>query len=160
MTDNKHTQEPWHFDGWNGTVTGISGNVFSGTHAAVWAKDNDTLICPTGIAGLDDESVANAQRIVACVNACAGIPTDELEKFGPDFLSHYTAMKEVEAVVDERDSAKAMLNFIFTRGVTFYAQHPSYMPYAICYKQNNGERGTVVHDSFESAIKSAMERTI
>jgi hypothetical protein len=34
-----------------------------------------------------DEDEANARRIGACVNACAGIPTEELEGMAPGLLA-------------------------------------------------------------------------
>lgn len=74
MSEQMHTPEPWHVDGWRGLVQGSRKH--EGTHYAVWAADDDTMICPTG---LDAESEANARRIVACVNACAGLDTDTLE---------------------------------------------------------------------------------
>lgn len=64
----KHTAEPWHL-----------GNGFLAIYDQYgW-----------GVAGLTKhphqvlgERTANARRIVACVNACRGLSTDELEKHG------------------------------------------------------------------------------
>lgn len=55
----QHTQEPWH--------------IFEGTVQS----DTNWTICDarTKLKNAD----ANARRIVACVNACAGIPTERLE---------------------------------------------------------------------------------
>lgn len=61
---NKHEREPWVLGGCSGRmVTTPSGYVGDGFIADVDTKDN-------------------ARRIVACVNACRGLPTDELEQKG------------------------------------------------------------------------------
>lgn len=61
---NKHEREPWVLGGCSGRmVTTPSGYVGDGFIADVDTKDN-------------------ARRIVACVNACRGLPTEELEQKG------------------------------------------------------------------------------
>lgn len=61
---NKHEREPWVLGGCSGRmVTTPSGYVGDGFIADVDTKDN-------------------ARRIVVCVNACRGLPTDELEQKG------------------------------------------------------------------------------
>jgi len=59
----QHTEEPWHVD----TPLG---------HLSIFSAEGNCII-PTypGI------KAANARRIVACINACAGIPTEALEAF-------------------------------------------------------------------------------
>jgi hypothetical protein len=44
----------------------------------------------------DDENEANERRIVACVNACAGIPTEGLENsgFSSDILLKIATLKQ------------------------------------------------------------------
>jgi hypothetical protein len=37
------------------------------------------MLCAEGWNGTDGDADENARRIVACVNACAGIPTEALE---------------------------------------------------------------------------------
>lgn len=61
MTQEAHTQEPWRFVPWH---------IEEGP-SAVRASDGH-LICSTA-------SDANARRIVACVNALAGIPIEAIE---------------------------------------------------------------------------------
>lgn len=64
----KHTAEPWHvgqhglsiYDQYGWGVAGVTKH-------------------PHQVSG---ERTANARRIVACVNACRGLSTDELEKHG------------------------------------------------------------------------------
>lgn len=74
MTNQKHTPEPW----------------------ALWSRRPDTIVRAKDVdtVSLTDKSIAytcynpvvepNARRIVACVNACAGLDTDLLEQFGID----------------------------------------------------------------------------
>ena len=60
VTRAKHTPEPWNFTPPDGVERGMVG---SSTHPWICELDDfDTA-----------ESEANAQRIVACVNACTGI---------------------------------------------------------------------------------------
>lgn len=64
--DNKHTPEPW--------VASIEPNKKEwGIDAGKWG----IAICAD--APGDGTAEGNARRIVACVNACAGIPTELLE---------------------------------------------------------------------------------
>ena len=68
-----HTKEPWSFSpAENGLEWGVE--------AGKWG----VAICAD--APGDGTSEANARRIVACVNACAGISTDALEigRMSPD----------------------------------------------------------------------------
>jgi hypothetical protein len=48
-----------------------------------------------------------ARRVLACVNSCVGIPTEHLELCGEDFLGHYTAMRDVEELVKQRNELLA-----------------------------------------------------
>lgn len=63
----EHTKEPWKV---NGDEVG-------------YISDNDDqsfgMFCPVGVI----YEPANARRIVACVNACAGIPSERLEQMPP-----------------------------------------------------------------------------
>lgn len=70
---SEHTKEPWSIftpdDFVAGKLPTLGINGANG-EAVVWYAD----IPDSGIYNDDD-----ARRIVACVNACAGIPTDDLE---------------------------------------------------------------------------------
>lgn len=58
-----HSTEPWSFDS----------NYIVGA-------DEKRIACPAStLSRNDDENADNARRIVACVNACADIPTETLE---------------------------------------------------------------------------------
>ncbi|HHQ4739158.1 hypothetical protein ACK37G_15185 [Aeromonas veronii] len=65
----KHTPEPWGFH------QDASGDVF--------ISSAETSFHIAEVGSEDDETVIpDARRIVACVNACRGLPTDELEQKG------------------------------------------------------------------------------
>lgn len=72
MTEAQHTPEPWFYD------KGL-------THEKYFVAKHvgDSISGMSAIAMLysgSDEDKANARRIVACVNSCAGLPTEALEK--------------------------------------------------------------------------------
>jgi hypothetical protein len=53
---------------------------------------------------------ANARRLVACWNACDGIPTEEIESGTAGFLHRYaTVVDERDALVKERDELVAVI---------------------------------------------------
>lgn len=64
---SEHTKEPWH--------TGKNHNA----ERFIYGEDGWAI---AECVQTKDKMFANASRIVACVNACAGIETDELVKFG------------------------------------------------------------------------------
>ncbi len=74
----EHTAEPWRVDA----------NMQSGAY--IRAKDGD-LVCSCyhmdGTQGMP--AIANARRIVACVNACKGLDIDALEAGGEGWLCQY-----------------------------------------------------------------------
>lgn len=74
-----HTPGPWKVgesaDNGLPCVDGIDpkdGSLFE--ICEVWGEESNISIT--------EMSIANARRIVACVNACEGLSTDELERFG------------------------------------------------------------------------------
>ena len=88
----KHTVEPWSYHRTNGSpTTGM--HMIAGGKPGYLAEVRD---CGSGDVG------QNARRIVACVNACAGVTTDELEHGG--FVS---------GLIEQRDAlAEAMRHFV------------------------------------------------
>ena len=94
----KHTPEPWRIDVDPDAFTG-------GVHIC---GDSDDPTNGAGICGLWDgqaelspsEQKANAMRIVACVNACAGMSDDDLETFSDGSLKSWIdeAEETLEAV--------------------------------------------------------------
>lgn len=67
-----HTKEPWKY---GKELTARSGEWLISMDAG--DRGRGIPICETRPASGDEQ--ANARRIVACVNACAGIPTEQLE---------------------------------------------------------------------------------
>ena len=66
-SNDAHTPEPWHLDAF-GELCGRDGELLCDASHVDEPNDMTPEISP-----------ANARRIVACVNACAGIPTEALE---------------------------------------------------------------------------------
>jgi hypothetical protein len=66
----KHTPEPWKLYRNDQSVGDVVGHAV----CDVWPRGDDHIA--------SEEGKANARRIVACVNACRGLPTDELEAKG------------------------------------------------------------------------------
>lgn len=88
---SKHTPEPWTIECENsGGGTNISGDMIpciAHTHEVARVNSGAAHRALTS-----EEALANARRIVACVNACAGISTEALEAGTVDdiikFLEH------------------------------------------------------------------------
>ena len=80
-----HTKEPWHTLG-----RGVLGHDMPGVskHVATCGRIDG----PHKDKVAEEMGEANAARIVACVNACVGIPTDELEEHIEDIQE---AIREV-----------------------------------------------------------------
>lgn len=65
---SEHTKEPWHIDKYDAIIA--DGEILN---------LGATVSIPMGSGERRDKGKVNARRIVACVNACAGIPTEWLE---------------------------------------------------------------------------------
>lgn len=79
MSNQQHTPEPWISEG---SFIGIPNG-----------KGTFYMVPLSGIN--QDSREANARRIVACVNACAGIDTGHLEQYGlPDFAQKISDLRE------------------------------------------------------------------
>lgn len=65
----KHTKEPWH-------VCDPTEQI----HAV--RAETGRIVADVGYSDTDAQNRMNARRIVACVNACAGVTTEELEQGG------------------------------------------------------------------------------
>lgn len=91
MSDSKHTSEPWelHPDYPNQVRRPPSNDAY-GLSASI-------ADCSSGI-WPDSKTVANAARIVACVNACKGINPEAV----PDLLA------ALQAVLDVPEARKAL----------------------------------------------------
>jgi hypothetical protein len=69
MSEAKHTPEPWNlFNRGQETFPGIESE--GGFSVVIWGDEDDDA----GVRGdTHDKALANAKRIVSCVNKCAGI---------------------------------------------------------------------------------------
>ena len=73
----EHTKEPWFYSETDDGFAEITNDERAAGEYISIAE------VPTGFSGkIGAEQEANARRIVACVNACEGIPTGVLEKQG------------------------------------------------------------------------------
>jgi len=85
---SKHTQEPWIV---NGTIR------IESEHEHGFVNDGWIIAEMCG-----SDAKANARRIVACVNACAGIDTDTLEGEFKNLGSEYVQVVQLLEVSDKR----------------------------------------------------------
>ena len=100
MSESKHTPEPWEF-GYGqtrefGMCLGIGLNSAPDWHVVA-------VVSPADSVNHADE--ANARRIVACVNACAGIPDEQLYDQEPGCLLSAMVEQEQEimTITKQRD---------------------------------------------------------
>ena len=93
MSNEKHTQEPWRANDAQADIDGPNGEPV----AVCYCNDES-----------GDDAKENARRIVACVNACAGIPTDMLERFNAIVV----AMYEVSNIEKQRDTLLKLVECI------------------------------------------------
>ncbi len=92
--EQQHTQEPWFI----GTPP-PNGEQTIGTHYG--------LMVAVATTGASVSSEANARRIVACVNACAGISNDVLEQYA----ALMPAVEHCKELEKQRDELLAELEF-------------------------------------------------
>ena len=78
-TEQAHTPEPWEADDF--AIEAGPGSPAAPMRIAV-VSDSSCFPCldEGEVAKADAEALANARRIAAAVNACAGIPTEALEQ--------------------------------------------------------------------------------
>lgn len=106
-----HTKEPWtgKVDGkYNSNHSWYFDNESSSvaTAAPIWAGGKPVAFAVATGHNLD-ELVANASRIVACVNACAGISDDELAN--GVMPKSFSARVVIPRITNERDEMLAAL---------------------------------------------------
>ena len=106
---SEHTKEPW-------LVTApIDCGPEWGVDAGIWG----IAICAD--APGNGTSEANARRIVACVNACAGIPTADLEACPDRGLFHLA--DHANQLVIQRDELLAALENLLKAADLFFAEN-------------------------------------
>lgn len=93
-----HTPEPWSFI--------ERGDCGAGAEADLSVEKDDAL---RGYLSLDD-----ARRIVACVNACAGIPTEQIEQMRFSLPLAYYEMRK------QRDELLAVLEALLDMDVSYH----------------------------------------
>lgn len=109
MNNQQHTTEPW-----------IAGDDEDSDYYLVGPHDGDGIVYQP-VVKLHSE--ANARRIVACVNACAGIPTENLESvldLGDTLSDRFSMLKteidslqsELNIAARQRDELLAALDVI------------------------------------------------
>lgn len=64
----KHTKEPW-----------VAEKTLQGRDSSISNRRGKTIAIVYQNENIDGDDLANAKRIVACVNACAGITNEALE---------------------------------------------------------------------------------
>ena len=107
-----HTKEPWRI----GRFTGPS--CYEKVRETCGSMDvvADTETGPYVLAGCNhnfpDDAKANARRIVACVNSCAGISTKNLE----DNIPIRELARRYNAIIKQRDDLMAALEHFATWG--------------------------------------------
>lgn len=79
MSENKHTPEPWRIGRLTHPRDYESVRETVGPHEVVVDTDEGVYVLAGCNYNFPQDALANARRIVACVNACAGIPIDMLE---------------------------------------------------------------------------------
>lgn len=102
-----HTPEPWHIN----------------KYGDIKANDAERCIPVTGVsipmAGpRQEEGEANASRIVACVNACKGLPNEVLLKMasgemdGSEIVELYKAQAQLATITAQRDELKDQSEYV------------------------------------------------
>ena len=93
MTNAKHAPEPWV----------ISEDSENDILSESYGKGNGwyEVAAPVSGSGNDDDAQANAERIVACVNACEGIDPEAV----PAMLEALKAAKTLLKLLDDVDKA-------------------------------------------------------
>ena len=92
---NKHTKGPWHI---------VEGR----THGSLEVFSVDTAIAEIWRRGNASLEMANARRIVACINACEGFSIEELD--GADlFKDSIESDAEIIALKKQRDELLGIL---------------------------------------------------
>lgn len=86
---SEHTKEPWGVSSECSTI--IKQFDFMGeSNLIIGSASGGSTSGPH----FPEDPVANARRIVACVNACEGISTEYLEKFSATTFNDFKRMKE------------------------------------------------------------------
>lgn len=106
-----HTKEPWSLGSSDLPVSSLSIHGGSRKHTTI-ARFTPTEVMP--------ETIANARRIVACVNACATISTENLESMDSVVGAVMKqADAEIKKVKQQRDELLAALESLIDMDVAY-----------------------------------------
>lgn len=130
--NEKHTKAPWQYK---------DGEVFCNK---IGKNVNCTIaVCDTVFSDFSPEVVeANGKRIIACINACEGIPTPLLKEAGENILDFTVELKKKQEILIY------LLCGVFEAGIE------------VCYTRNSGDPSIArlqrVLSEVESELKSLM----
>lgn len=112
MSEKLHTPEPWIEAG---PSYGKPHPVEINSIVPVNIEEGELVedICTFDHSNNHEQNAANARRIVACVNACAGISTEVLEAPGPGIETAKQIVKENELLTAQRDSLLSALRALY-----------------------------------------------
>lgn len=100
-----HSPEPWCISSRRDEVEFSS----KGNHMLrSYIVDRDGMVVVTTIYNVQEnqeEALADLRRIAACVNACKGVPTEELEEYGNVVRGARKIALEIDAALAERTTA-------------------------------------------------------
>lgn len=116
----KHTEEAWIYRLKHPTAVNAGISILG---------PEDQLQCRKVVAELDyrDGAEANARRIVACVNACAGVPSEELEA---GLLNRSAESGLVREALDAIEKAQQMVSDLCQRRREWVMSIPARPDYA------------------------------
>lgn len=102
-----HTPEPWRVHSHHHPISN------TWTHSLITDEEYGDVLGSVNTAPMDPRAEANARRIVACVNACRGLSTEDLEKTGLVSAVGY----QLQRLTAQRDGLRAALEalVLFTK---------------------------------------------
>lgn len=154
----KHTSEPWHIVEHNWEETGIYPEI--GSRLAVCEIDG--AVTEDTQEHYEAIHVANAQRIVACVNACAGMTNEELDDFSDGSLKFWIddsddIMKSVCVALLDVDYLGRCEHGIYAlkKDRDSLAAQNAELIETMKWIHNHGGLGYSIHGALEKAIAKA-----
>jgi hypothetical protein len=104
---SEHTKEPWSYE------------LDTGSDLRIYSETNPGIVDGCGCCGSPNCDDADARRIVACINACAGFDTELLENIlmlGDTLKRRFKTLTDSESELQkQRDELLAALELIIER---------------------------------------------
>jgi len=104
---SEHTKEPWSYE------------LDTGSYLRIYSETNPGIVDGCGCCGSPNCDDADARRIVACINACAGFDTELLENIlmlGDTLKRRFKTLSDSESELQkQRDELLAALELIIER---------------------------------------------